>query len=110
MSPLSTTTWLALIPADNSNRYDFLHWAARIYETEGFDESERDYKLLIAERLADARRALEAGEGDWLTRLRSAFGPPNNLTMWRAHDTFLRALNSTSSRLSASSANSGTRT
>jgi MoxR-like ATPase len=79
----------ALIPAESSTWDEFLHWAARIYETEGFDETERDYKLVIAEKLAGVRRALESGGGDWLGELRSAFGPPNNLTTWRAHGTLL---------------------
>jgi 5-methylcytosine-specific restriction protein B len=68
---------------------EFVHWAARIYETPGFDAEERDYKLEIGERLAAAREALEAS-GDWVGQLRRAFGGNNNLTSWRAHNTFIK--------------------
>jgi MoxR-like ATPase len=68
---------------------ELLHWAQRIYETPGFDADERDYKLEAAANVEAALDAHAGRAGDWLARLRRAFGPPNNLTSWRAHGEFL---------------------
>lgn len=72
-------------------RWDrFISWTRRIYEWTGFDRDERDYKLVIAENVKQARDAVVTGADDWLERLRKAFGSPNNLTSWRMHDRFLK--------------------
>jgi 5-methylcytosine-specific restriction enzyme B len=56
-----------------------------------FDAKERDYKLVVAERMQLARQAVESNEPDWPATLRAAFQPPNNLTHWRyVHGPFLR--------------------
>jgi 5-methylcytosine-specific restriction enzyme B len=68
---------------------DFLTWSAKIYETPEFDAEERDYKLKVAEKMRIARVALEENDSEWLGRLRSAFGSPNNLTSFHAHGPFL---------------------
>ena len=68
----------------------FVSWAVRFYERADFATNERDYKLLVAERVSETRRALEENAADWLEKLRFAFGPPNNLTPWQVHDRFLR--------------------
>lgn len=68
----------------------FALWAGRFRAWPGFDAAERDYKLQIAEKLRAARRSLSAGDADWLTQLKRAFGPPNNLTPWQLHDRFAK--------------------
>ena len=55
-----------------------------------FAINERDYKLVVADRLSEAREAVEVDAGDWFEKLRHAFGPPNNLTPWQVHDRFLK--------------------
>lgn len=69
---------------------EFVAWAERFYQAEGFDRRERDYKLEIAANLEQARAAARRGDKDWLERLKKAFGPPNNLTSWRVHALFLK--------------------
>lgn len=68
---------------------EYLGWAAKIYAVSDFDLEERDYKLEVAERMREARRLCEAGDDSWLPALRRAFGPPNNMTAWRANDDLL---------------------
>ena len=55
-----------------------------------FDERERDYKLVVAERLRNAINAALSGHPTWRETLREALGPPNNLTNWRVNDRLLR--------------------
>ena len=55
-----------------------------------FDERERDYKLVVAERLRNAIEAALRGHPTWSETLREALGPPNNLTNWRVDDRLLR--------------------
>jgi MoxR-like ATPase len=67
-----------------------LRWAAKLYVEPSFDEQERDYKLVIAGRLAEARTSV-LEDGDWVPLLRTACGAPNNLTHWQyEHGPFLR--------------------
>jgi hypothetical protein len=68
---------------------DLVSWAARLFETEGFDAEERDYKFVIAENLRAARDSVLSDDANWVEALKTAFGPPNNLTSWRAHDRFV---------------------
>jgi MoxR-like ATPase len=75
--------------ADSSRWGQLVRWVKRFYEQEDFDAEERDYKLVIVDKIRKAREALFAGR-PWLDLLRQAFGPPNNLTSWQAHDTFLK--------------------
>lgn len=65
-------------------------WARRLYGRDDFDANEREYKRAVAARVAAAKDSLLADDADWLSKLRSAFGGQNNLTSWRAVDTFLR--------------------
>ena len=55
-----------------------------------FDERERDYKLVVAERLRNAINAALRGQPTWGETLREALAPPNNLTNWRVNDRLLR--------------------
>lgn len=64
---------------------EYLGWAEKIYAVSDFDVEERDYKLEVAEKMRAARRLCEAGDDSWLPALRRAFGPPNNMTSWRAN-------------------------
>ena len=65
-------------------------WARRLFEAPDFDETERDYKLRVADRVGAARDALLGGGTDWAPLLRTAFtARENNLTSWRVHDPFL---------------------
>jgi MoxR-like ATPase len=69
---------------------EILEWAERLYQRPAFDQEEREYKLTVAERMRDARLAVERGDSDWHERLRAAFAPPNNLTHWQwEHGPFL---------------------
>ncbi len=54
-----------------------------------FDERERDYKLVVAERIRNAIDAALRGHPSWGETLREALGPPNNLTNWRVNDRLL---------------------
>lgn len=72
-------------------RWDPLaRWSARIAQSVDLDVVERAYKLEIAENLRAAADAVELNDPEWSALLRRAFGPPNNLTAWRMHGTFLR--------------------
>ncbi len=85
------TNDLSTSPALNDERLEqYFHWGRRFAEQDDFDETERNYKLVIGERLVAARVALLEGDPEWLDRLRSAFGPPNNLTDWHFNDRFLK--------------------
>jgi MoxR-like ATPase len=74
---------------DSGKWAQFIHWAKRFYEFGDFDAEERDYKLEIGAKLRKAREVLLAGQ-PWLTLLREAFGPPNNLTPWQSYQPFLK--------------------
>lgn len=74
---------------DTSPWGQFIRWAARFYTQPDFDSDERDYKLEIAEHLAKARDAVLVG-GDWHPLLKRSFGPPNNLTAFQMHGSFLK--------------------
>jgi hypothetical protein len=70
---------------------DFVGWAARLYETPGFDSTERDFKLEVAANVARAREAVLNDDPEWPIRIREAFrSRPNNLTSWRDHEPFHR--------------------
>ncbi|MGY1637890.1 AAA family ATPase [Geodermatophilus sp. SYSU D00742] len=66
-----------------------VHWAVRFAESLDLEETERRYKLAIAARLLAAANALRTDDPEWPRLLRRSFGPPNNLTAWRMHGTFL---------------------
>lgn len=68
----------------------FLFWAGRLFEHELFDAEERDPKLKVAEHMAAARAALEAGDDSWLEQLKRAFRG-QNLTSFYAYGPFLDA-------------------
>ena len=71
-------------------RWDqFIHWARRFVQHRDFEKEERNYKLAIAERLQEARKAVEAGSDDWYARLKRAFTFRSNLVH---HVTFSRFL------------------
>lgn len=64
-------------------------WASRFMQWPEFDSHERDYKLVVAERVRAAREATESGKADWISALRRSFGGKNNLTSFYAHGKFL---------------------
>ena len=55
-----------------------------------FDKRERDYKLVVAERLRNATETAVRADQVWTEALRDALGPPNNLTNWRVNERLLR--------------------
>ena len=75
LASISPSAWHRVLPA----MLDILR------EPE-FDERERTYKLVVAERLRDAIEAAGQGHPVWTEKLRDALGPPNNLTNWRVND------------------------
>ncbi len=84
----STTGQLA--PEPKQNRWDrFLYWSRRFHESPKFDENERNYKLVVATRLQEARSALFDEDPAWIDKLHYAItAKPNNLTSWRATQAF----------------------
>ena len=67
----------------------FIHWARRLYEWPEFDDTERNYKLRIAERLKQAAEDLD--QKDWVESLRKAIvNKDNNLTFYISHDRLLK--------------------
>lgn len=77
-----------LVGGEDKSAWDeYVHWAVKVYAVPSFDAVERDYKLEIAAKMAEARRLAEADDPEWIDGLKRAFGPPNNLTRWQAnHD------------------------
>lgn len=69
---------------------EFIHWGRRLYERPDFQTQEVEYKLVVAQRVIEARHAVERDESDWYSKLKTAFGAPNNLTPWQVHDDFLK--------------------
>jgi MoxR-like ATPase len=67
---------------------DVVKWTTRLLDEPSFDATEVEYKVEIAEALADARSAMLAGADDWPAKLRGAFGGRNNLTSWRQTNPF----------------------
>ncbi len=67
------------------SRWDrFLYWSSRHHAMPEFDAWERDYKVVVAERVAAARDAFFDGNPDWIDLLHHAIAAkPNNLTSWR---------------------------
>lgn len=65
-------------------------WAAKIYATDGFEESERDYKLKAVESFGQLREALDRGGEAFVEPLRRLHrNSNNNLVDFRAADDFL---------------------
>lgn len=77
-------------PQVEDNWDEFIEWAEKFYGLSNFDEGERNYKLGIAANIQAAQKKVQAGSPEWVTTLRQAFGPPNNLTAWQLHDRFLQ--------------------
>ena len=69
----------------------FVRWAIRFRASPEFDAEERDYKLPVAEAVAEARRVLLDDDPAWFGPLKAAVGhKDNNLTLWRTHGVFLK--------------------
>lgn len=83
----------ALVPLEVGGtpvRWDpLVRWAVRFADSLDLDEVERAYKLEIAERVRAAAGAMRGDDAVWPRLLRRAFGPPNNLTSFYMHGTFL---------------------
>jgi len=75
---------------DSSRWGQFISWARRFHEWDGFDADERDYKLRLAGALGEARNALLTSGDTWLPKLDAAFHhKENNLLSWRKYTLFL---------------------
>ena len=69
----------------------FVRWASRFRANPEFDAEERDYKLLVADAVAAARRAVLDEDPSWFGPLKAAIAhKDNNLTLWRTHSAFLK--------------------
>ncbi len=77
---------------ERHDRWDeFTGWAARLYERSDFDETERDYKVEVAAKLAEARRLLLVEDEAWMAALTAAIKlRKNNLLDFRVKDNFLK--------------------
>ena len=82
---------LRAIVGEKNPQWDaFIHWARLFYEREDFNEYERDYKLLVGERLAAVKQALRDGNVDWEDMLRKTFAAPDSyLRDWRTNNLLL---------------------
>lgn len=72
-------------PTGTSPWDQYVHWAGKFYEHVDFDRDERDYKFEVMEHLQRVRDALLSGSSEWPQLLKTALGPPNNLTRWEVH-------------------------
>ena len=70
----------------------FMYWGNRILETDNLIIAERDTKLQITTRLADARQALLRGDSDWLSAFKIALTKDNNLIAWQTRDSLLSVI------------------
>lgn len=69
---------------------EFVGWAQRFFSWGGFAESERNYKLVIANDLRRARESQVARSDEWPQLLKHAFRARQfNLVDWRVADAFL---------------------
>lgn len=66
---------------------EFVGWARRFYESEAFEEVERDYKLDVARDLRGVQELVEEG-GEWVDELNSVL--QTNLVPWRNRDDFVK--------------------
>lgn len=64
---------------------DFVGWCAKAIQWRDFDETERNYKLEVADNISAALVQL-ANDEPWKPALNLAFRAPNNLLYWRACD------------------------
>jgi len=72
-----------------SERWDqFIHFARKMLAHPEWDATERDYKLVIAEHVAQAREAFLAGSGEWQAHLRRALSASANPVNWRVSSAF----------------------
>ena len=66
----------------------FTAWATVIAANLDLDELERNFKIDVARRLAEAAKELRAGDDGWRKTMRKAFSD-SHLVAWQAADTFL---------------------
>lgn len=66
---------------------EFVHWAGRLLRDIDLDETERNYKVTLAERLGAVREKALANEPEWPEELRRSLGTTNLLDRY-----FLMAL------------------
>lgn len=70
---------------------EYLRWARKFVEWDGWDDEERDYKLEIGEHLVAARSAISGGHPEWFKLLERAIARKyNNLITWQASDDILK--------------------
>ncbi|MBN1834384.1 MAG: EVE domain-containing protein [Spirochaetales bacterium] len=81
--------WLERRAEPESPWEEFTYWARKFFEAPRFEENEVVYKAEIGEHVRAAAQAIRTGAPDWHHTLRSAFGPPNNLTYFINHSRFL---------------------
>lgn len=75
-----------VLEAQGKTSWDrFLFWTSKFFATTDFDKNERDYKLVVTDRIIQAKDALLRGDTSWPDLMKSAIREkPNNLTSWRA--------------------------
>lgn len=64
----------------------FVSWARRFYEWDGFEATEREYKLELSDALQEVASRVRGGQ-EWIDRLGSALQV--NLVTWRDRSNFL---------------------
>ena len=77
--------WKEPAATEDSAWRELITYMVRAFDASDFDETERNYKLIIAENLRRAIEAAARGDDGWDDLFRTGLGSPNNLTDWRSN-------------------------
>ena len=95
-TPIQDIAWNP--PGDT--RWDaFIEWARLFYQWDGFHETERNYKLEIAQTLSSVRDMLLEGFPNWEAGLKGPRSPGYHLVNWRVYSAFRNLLDKDKSRV-----------
>ena len=88
MLPLLDKLYAETKLSDPSAWDEFIAWARRFHEWDGFDADERDYKIEAAESIREALEAMADGAENWVDLLKRSFQEAH-LTSWRTDSRFI---------------------
>lgn len=75
-------------PANSARWDEFVRWARRYYEEDDYNETERDYKLDYASKVAQARQEFFDREEQWFTTLKQSLNGKAHPVSWRVSGEF----------------------